>query len=133
MGTVLNMKCVVSGSFRKFYSEIVDFVDELEKCGVEVLSPEKSRPLNPGGEFIVLESDATDDVEIIEKDHLNAISECDFLYLYNPGGYTGKSAVMELGWALAMGKPIYSLEKPDDIVLEKFTEIKSIEEIRKSF
>jgi nucleoside 2-deoxyribosyltransferase len=126
------MKCVVSGSFRKFYDAIAGLVEDFEKCGIEVLSPSKSKIVKSQEEFVILESDKTDDIEILERNHLNAIKEADFLYIYNPEGYMGESTIMELGWALAMDKPVYSLEKSKDLALAKFIKVKSPADICKN-
>lgn len=123
------MKCVVSGSFRKFYQGIIQVIEDFERCGIEVLSPKISEVMNPENEFVILKSDPTNDIETLERSHLEKIREADFLYIYNPGGYIGKSVAMELGWALALNKPVYALEEPDDTVLSKFVMVKSPQEI----
>lgn len=123
------MKCVVSGSFRKFYDGITKTVEEFERCGVKVLSPKVSRIINGGGEFAILESDTTKDIRLLEKNHLAAIKEADFLYVYNPEGYIGTSATMEIGWALALNKPVFSLQKPSDLVLAEFIKVKSPKDV----
>jgi nucleoside 2-deoxyribosyltransferase len=125
------MKCVISGSFRKFYKEIVWVIEEFEKCGIEVISPKKSKILNAKDGFVFLATDETNDIKMLEEKHLQEIEKSDFLYIYNPVGYIGKSVAFELGWAVALKKPIYSQEKPDDVVLAQFTEVKSIREICK--
>jgi len=121
------MKCVISGSFRKFYNEIVATAEIFQKQGVEVLSPKISVIRNAGGEFVLLESDATDDIKTLEQAHLDAIKNADFLYLYNPGGYVGVSASLEIGWAIANNKKVFSLEKPADQILGEFVQVKAIE------
>ena len=114
------MNCVISGSFRKFYSEITAIITDFERLGVEVLSPKKSKIINPEEEFVILETDKTDDVYTLEKQHLEFIRKSDFLYVCNPKGYTGKSTLLEIGFALAEGKDIHCMEKPDDLVIASF-------------
>jgi len=78
------VKCTISGSFRKFYTEIVKLIDEFNSLGIEVLSPKKSKILNPEEEFVVLESDSKDkNVKQSEEKHLEAIKNSDFLYICN--------------------------------------------------
>lgn len=119
------MKCVVSGSFQKFYSGIKETTAVFQKHGVEVIAPKISTIKNPNDGFVLLESDVTNDMKVIERAHLDAIKAADFLYIYNPKGYIGLSAAMELGWAVANNKPIFSLEKPTDPILGKFVEARA--------
>ncbi len=123
------MKCVVSGSFKKFYDGIIKTIEEFERCGAKVLSPKVSRIINAGEEFALLESDTTKNIKVLEKKHLDAIRESDFLYVYNPEGYIGTSATMEIGWALSLDKPVFSLQKPSDLVLAEFVKVKSPKDV----
>ena len=122
------MKCVISGSFRKFYPQIVQFIELFENSGVEVLRPTKSRIVNPGdeGKYALLESDKQKSVLEIEKGHLEAIRKADFLYICDPGGYVGIGTSMEIGYAYSLGKPIYASEKPEDETLAEFVGVKPI-------
>ena len=123
------MKCTISGSFRKFYTEIVKLIDEFSSLGVEILSPKKSKIINPREEFVVLESDSkTKDIKQLEESHLEAIKNSDFLYICNPKKYLGNSAIMEIGFAIANQKPIFSLEPTDDITLSQFLKTASPKE-----
>lgn len=123
------MKCVISGSFRKFYDGITKTAEEFERYGVKVLAPKVSRIINADEEFAILESDTTKNIKVLEKNHLDTIREADFLYVYNPEGYVGTSATMEIGWALALEKPVFSLQKPSDLVLAEFIKVKSTKEV----
>ncbi len=104
------MKCCISGSFKKFYKEIVEAIDAFEAEGVTVLSPKKSRIVNPGEEFTFLESDGKATIFEIEEKHLNAIRNSDFLYVVNPRSYVGERVAQEIFYARALKKPIYSQE-----------------------
>lgn len=113
-------KVVISGSFRKYFNGIQKKIEEFEEVGIAVISPKRARVINPLEEFVVLETNKITDSKTIEQQHLDAIYEADALYLYDEKGYMGASATMELGWALAIGKPIYAMEESEDFTLKLF-------------
>lgn len=123
-----NLSVVISGSFRKYYEGISRTVQEFESLGIRVLSPRASKIINPGEEFAILESDDTSDPQALEQRHLDAIIAADALYLYDPEGYLGDSAKMELGWAIALGKPVFCKELVADSTLKLFCGIAALPE-----
>jgi len=112
---------VISGSFRRSFDGISKTVKMFEDMGIDVLSPKASKVTNPGEEFAILETDDTNDPKTLEQRHLDAITASDALYLYNPDGYIGDSSKMELGWAIALGKPIFCKEPVEDSTLRLFS------------
>lgn len=119
------MKCTISGSFRKFYKNILEAIDSFEQAGIAILSPAKSKIVNPDAKFVVFESDdAKLGIKDLEEKHFKAIENSDFLYILNPpyedNPYIGNSAVMEIGFAIARNKPIYCLNPIDDQTLNAF-------------
>ncbi len=115
-----NLSIVISGSFRRYFDGISETVKAFEALGIDVLSPKASKVINPGEEFAVLETDDTDDPKTLEQRHLDAIAAADALYLYDPDGYIGDSSKMELGWAIALGKPVFCKELVADSTLKFF-------------
>ena len=111
---------VISGSFRRHYNDICVMIKDFESQGIRVLSPRHSAVVNPGEDFVLLGTDETTCPEKLEREHLNAISQATALDLDNPEGYLGLSSAMEVGWALAMGKPIYVKEPCEDVTLGRF-------------
>ena len=114
------LNIVISGSFRRYFDGISETVKAFEALGIEVLSPKASKVINPGEEFAVLETDDTSDPKTLEQRHLDAITAADALYIYNPDGYIGDSSKMELGWAIALGKPVFCKELVADSTLKFF-------------
>lgn len=114
------LSVVISGSFRRFFEGISETVRVFESLDVEVLSPKASKVINPGEEFAVLETDDTSDPQTLEQRHLDAITAADALYLYDPDGYIGDSSKMELGWAIALGRPVFCKELVADSTLKFF-------------
>lgn len=104
-------KMVVCGSFRKFYGEIVEFINLLERLGFTVLSPAKSKIINPWDDYVILEADRhCESVFEIQNKHLEAIKEADFICIYDdPKGYLGETTAFEIGFALGLQKPVYAL------------------------
>lgn len=47
----------------------------------------------------------------VTLEHFEYIRKADVCFMFNKGGYIGTSVTLELGFAQAMGMPIYSLEK----------------------
>lgn len=113
-------RVTVSGSFRKHYREIALAIDAFADGGVEVLSPKKANIVASESEFIILDTDGTDDIRVIEQRHLEAIKRSDLLYVCNPGGYIGLTVAMELGWALANGVRVACSVRPSDVLLWEF-------------
>lgn len=114
------LSIVVSGSFRRNFDSINETVSTFEALGINVLSPKASKVVNVGAEFAILETDDTNDPQTLEQRHLDAITAANALYLYDPEGYIGDSSKMELGWALALGKPIFCKELLVDSTLRLF-------------
>ena len=114
------LSIVISGSFRRYFDGISETVKLFESLGVDALSPKASKVVNPGEEFAVLETDDTGDPRTLEQRHLDAIAAADALYLYDPEGYIGDSSKMELGWAIALGKPVFCKELVADSTLKFF-------------
>jgi len=121
----------VSGSFKKHLNRINETILEFKKNGIEVLSPQLSRPISRESDFVILESDKGN-LKEIESKHLEAISQSDFLYVVNPRGYIGKSSALEIGFALSRNVPVYSLQKPIDPVFSSFVISKSLPTIKRS-
>lgn len=114
------LSVVISGSFRRYFDGISETVKAFEALDIDVLSPKASKVINPGEEFAVLETDDTSDPQTLEQRHLDAITAADALYLYDPDGYIGDSSKMELGWAIALGKPVFCKELVADSTLKFF-------------
>lgn len=113
---------VVSGSFRQHYEGICDVIHTFKQLGIEVLSPKPSTVVNPGEEFVFLETDKPRCPKTLEQQHLDAICKADALYLYNPDGYVGISSGMEVGWGLALMKPVYAKEECVDVAFRHFVQ-----------
>ena len=116
---------MVSGSFAKFKPEIDRAIDQLTDLGVMVLAPDKGWLYKPptrlyfpeDKQFRPLPSEVGMSVRQIEDSFLLALSRSDFVYVVNPGGHVGETVSMEMGFALALGIPVY-LQEPVDLSLD---------------
>lgn len=110
----------VSGSFRRHLPAIQDAVQLLSDLGIVVLSPADPRIAGNFGEFVFVRSDLRRSIKGVQNRHLEAISLSDFLWLVCPDGYVGQSAAMEIGFAVAVGVPVYSDGVPSDWTLRQY-------------
>lgn len=118
MGVERDIRCVVSGSFSKFKPEIDLTIDELTDIGVTVLAPDKgwlhkapTRLYSLGDkQFRPLPTEKGMSPREVEDSFLEALSNSDFVYVVNPGGYVGDVVSLEMGFAIGLGIPIYSQE-----------------------
>lgn len=52
--------------------------------------------------------------------HLENIRKSDAVYIFNKGSYLGPAVTVEIGYALALGKPIFSKSRINDITVTNF-------------
>lgn len=92
------MKVVISGSFRKHLSGIIQLKLQLEDDGIEVLKPNNidviDNPNNP--EFIKFKGEENISEFDLQMQYFNEIFHCDAHIIYNKDGYIGSSALHEL-------------------------------------
>jgi hypothetical protein len=105
---------VISGSFRKHLNHIMLLKHELERNEVIVLSPHGSAAVNPGDEFIVLDSDPVTHPKLLQDSVFAKIRRSTFLTVANVEGYLGLAAVLEIGYAISLGISVYTLEPVED-------------------
>jgi hypothetical protein len=103
--------------------EIGVAVEELAALSVRVLSPADPRIVAAQGEFLFVASDPVRSVRLVQDRHLEAIRASSFLWLVCPDGYVGQSASMELGFAAAIGMPMYSTHAPSDLTLRQYVKV----------
>ncbi len=107
------MKSVVICGSRRFTEQIRAFANELKDKGIVVYEPY----LHSGGEEWSHMSDYYKNFVLLglTHDHFYKIRLADIVYIYNQNDYIGTSTTLELGFAVALGKPIYSysLNDPD--------------------
>jgi nucleoside 2-deoxyribosyltransferase len=110
-------RVTLSGSFRKHLDYILSIKRDLEKQGVQVLSPRFVTPKNPGDEFVVFDGEDGKTPLQLERHPLDSIDSSDALIVCNPGGYVGASAMIEVGYAHSVGKHTIFVEKPEEFML----------------
>ena len=113
----------ISGSFRKALNEIRSDILEFQKLGCVVLSPKMFVSHRNEDNFVILDSDGNRKPAAIHGHHLVSIKQSSFLWVRNPGGYTGISTVLEIGYANALGVPIFASEQASDKSLNRFLRI----------
>lgn len=101
------MKSVVICGSRRFKPEIREFAKQLKELGVVVYEPY----LHSGqGEWEQLSPDYQRFIALgLTHDHFYKLKMADVVFVYNKDGYSGNSTTLELGCAVALGKPIYAL------------------------
>lgn len=105
---------VISGSYRKHLQQIVKLKQVLEQLHVAVLSPSGDAAVNPDDEFIILDSDPVSHPKLLQDSVFAKIRRSTFLTVANVGGYLGRAAVLEIGYAIGLGISIYTLEPVED-------------------
>lgn len=145
------LTAAISGSF-KFKPEIDEACEQFRDYGVVVIAPDAGWLYLPryqlhlphAEDFRPLPTERHMSPGQVEDTFLEKVREADFLYLFNRDGYVGISASLELGFALGLRKPIYSLEplnldamEIEDIgmmiLLERSVRVKSIAEAAQDF
>jgi hypothetical protein len=117
------LRAAVSGSFHRHMEAITAAVHELASLSIRVLSPADPRVVAHQGEFLFVASDRVRSVRLVQDRHLECIRAADFLWLICPDGYLGQSASMEVGFAAAVGVPIFSSHAPGDLTLRQYVTI----------
>lgn len=117
------LTATVSGSFHHHMGAITAAVHELAALSVRVLSPADPRIVAQQGEFLFVASDPVRSVRLVQDRHLESIRAANFLWLVCPDGYVGQSASMEVGFAAAVGVPIFATQAPGDLTLRQYVTI----------
>ncbi|MFZ1300981.1 MAG: hypothetical protein WAQ27_00140 [Candidatus Microsaccharimonas sp.] len=131
------VRCVLSGSYRKDRNGLLSAYRELVTNGCQVLSPHRLDFEEQDVLFVRDRAEASFSEEVIERHHLLAITQADFVWLHAPKGYIGPSAAFEIGYALAHSIPVYTAEEIDNKGLRPFTTLvasvyKGIESLNKN-
>lgn len=123
-------QCLIIGSFRKHYREILKIIDIFHSVGIKNLSPKKSFIINPDDEFVLFNYDPKNrSKKEIEDAVLKKIHKVDFVYLANFNGYIGPSASFEIGYCHAHGIKVFALQSSEELCMEYIDDIKSPEEV----
>ncbi len=106
------MKTVVICGSRRFKPEMREFGKKLKDLGVVVFEPY----LHSGQEeWAGLSEDYKKFIALgLTHDHFYKIQMADIVFIYNKDGYSGNSTTLEIGYAMALGKPIYALADGDE-------------------
>lgn len=103
------MKTVCLSSSLRYEETAREVIRKLSNLGIKALFPN----LDPG-----LNKDNLDKKRRLFLDHCLAIDRSEALYVINPAGYVGKSVIVEIGYALGRGKPIYFSEKSGSVDID---------------
>ena len=107
------MKSVVICGGKRFKPEMRDFADKLKKLGVVVHEPFLH---SRGDEWEKLSDDYKNFIALgLTHDHFYKIKIADAVFVYNKEGYSGNSVTLEIGFAVALGKPIYALNNDEEL------------------
>jgi len=117
------MKSVVVCGSKKYRVEIDKFCEELEKLGVLVFEPSIQKPLHEttkiNSEYITSKV-----FKGLTLEHFDWIRKAEVCFVYNKGDYVGVSVTLEMGYASALGKPIFALSSKTgdpcrDVLIDK--------------
>lgn len=105
------MKSLVICGSRRYKKEIREFAVELKAAGIVVYEP----ILNTDPAIGNLQEHFKYYAFLgLTHHHLDLIRKADVVFIFNKDGYMGNSTTLELGFAVALSKAIYALEKDED-------------------
>ena len=113
---------VLSGSYRKDFQALRAVYEELLDLGCNVLSPSNVIPEREVDGFVFMKGEESQSPDAIEGRHLDAIQRANFVWLHTPEGYIGPTASLEIGFARALGIPVFSREKVKDPTIHSFVQ-----------
>lgn len=116
------IRCTLSGSFHKDPSGLQSSYHELVTNGCQVLSPHRIDFDRTDILFVRDVAELNTPEATIENHHLLSIEQSDFLWVHAPDGYIGTSTALEIGFAVAKNRPIYSDTIPNEQVLGAFVQ-----------
>lgn len=122
---IIKRSVTVSGSFHRHLVAIQQAVESFASIGVRVLSPADPRVVDCFGPFIFVASDLRRSIRGVQNRHLDAIRSSCLLWLECPDGYVGSSAALEVGFAIAIGVPVFASAPPDDLTLRQYVSVVS--------
>lgn len=104
---------ILIGCSMKFRSTVRETLKKMDKLGLEGVFPN----------IDYSNKDKDEAMTIIEKkrlalEHYKEMRNVDVVYFILPDGYMGTSTKIELGYALALNKPIYFSEPTNDMALD---------------
>lgn len=102
------MKSVAVCASKKYKDQVKKFCQSLEKLGVVVFDPNINQPIQEK-DFIHSAHVTQTIFRGLTLEHFDKIRKADVCYIYNQDDYMGVSTTLELGYASALGKPIYAL------------------------
>ena len=108
------LKTVISGSYRKHFSHMLEVKVFLEAQGIVVQAPVSPGVLNPHEEFVLLDADPVEDPRTLQDSIFAKIRGSAFLVVANVDGYLGAAALLEIGYAVALGLQILTVERVAD-------------------
>ena len=105
------MKSVAICGSRRYKKEIREFASKLKKVGAVIYEP----ILNDDPKINELPNHFKRFAFLGLTHHqFDFIRKADVIFFYNKDGYLGNSSTLELGFATALGKPIYALAEDKD-------------------
>lgn len=114
--SVASLSTVLSGTFHRAPEQLRATFEALS-LRYHVLSPQSVDWVDLSEEFVRLPSEQEETLNAVEGRHLSAVRAADFVWLFCPEGYVGRSATMEIGYAQASGVPVLTDCLPTDPVL----------------
>lgn len=112
-----SFRCVLHGSFRKYWDLIKRTHRIFAEAGIEVLAPRETEIISSTEGFAFLKGEEGKDprmVELLYLHNLKRLGENGFSYFVDPEGYIGKSASYELGIAQVTNIKCFFLDTPRD-------------------
>ena len=111
------MRSVVICGSRRFKPEIREFAKKLKEKGVLVYEPYLHEESDEGNQ---LSQEYKNFVALgLTHNHFYKIRMAEVVFVYNKDGYIGNSTTLEIGFAVALGKPIYALSDADEEICRK--------------
>ncbi len=110
-------RCILHGSFGRYFDEIKRVRRIFVAAGIEVLAPRAEEIKKIENGFAIFDGDGDADPRLIELRYLHnlkCLGEDGFSYFVNPEGYIGKSASYELGIAQVSNVRCFFVEKLAD-------------------
>jgi NTP pyrophosphatase (non-canonical NTP hydrolase) len=108
---------VICGSFRKDVTGLARIHQHFLDLHCTILSPTNVEIRSEDKGFVYMRGEETQTPETLERRHLDAIEQADFVWMHAPEGYVGLSGSLEIGYASAVGTPVFSSIALQDTVL----------------